>query len=79
MGIIIWAAMMGDFHLTYPWIFLGVVIGEIGAIIAFYVKKESDRPSFVNNTTSNIGFPPSAIGKRILDGEDKDDSDEIPL
>ena len=79
MGIIIWAAMMGDFHLTYPWIFLGVVIGEIGAIIAFYVKKESDRPSFVNNTTSNIGFPPSAIERRILDGEDKDDSDEIPL
>lgn len=76
MWFIVYAATTaGEFHAAEAWASWGVAIAGIGSMAAYYVKKDSDRPSFVNNTVSNIHVPE----RKILDGEDKDDSDEIPL
>lgn len=77
--MIVWAGRTGDFHVSYPWIFFGTIIGEIGLILGYYIKKESDRPSFVNNTVSNIGFPADAKEKKIMDVEDESDPETMPL
>lgn len=75
MWFIHYAALRGDFHVNAAWSAWGVGITAIGTLAGYYVNKESNRPSFVNNTVSNIHIPEA----RVLEGEDESDPQTMPI
>lgn len=77
MWFISYAASFGDFHVNAAWSAWGIAVTAVGSLAAYYVKKDSDRPSFVNNTVSNINIPKGK--EKILPEEDESDPVKMPL
>lgn len=78
MWFIYFAAVRGEFHAVAAWSSWAATITAMATLAGFYIKKDSDRPSFVNNTVSNIHVP-ELMERKVLDGEDESDPAETPL
>ena len=71
--IIYKASQSAIFELSAPWITFGTIVTTIGAVIGYYVNRESHRPSLMN---TNIITP---TVHKLMNGEDESDPEEIPL
>ncbi len=74
MYIILDASKKSIFEIAAAWTAYGIGVTTIGAIIGYYVNKESLRPSIFGGI---MDFA-SPVYKE-LPGEDESDPDEIPL
>lgn len=61
------------FDVSAPWIAFGTIVTSISAILGYYLNRETARPSLLTNNTF---IQPV---KKILDGEDFSDPEDIPL
>lgn len=68
MYVIVSASHLEVFELASAWGAWASAISGVGVLIGYYVNKDTQRPSFVNNTI--IGMP---------NNEDHDDPEDIPL
>lgn len=67
--VVIKAAMIGQYDLASTWMALATMVTAIATVSGYYLSRETSRPSFINNTTVDVGA--------IL--EDESDPEEIPL
>lgn len=63
-------ALLGDTNPVAAWSAWGTIVTAIATLAGYYVNKDTQRPSDVINTITNVDLN--------LD-EDEDDPDEIPL
>lgn len=70
MYIILTASFSGFFELAAAWTAWGICVTSIATLIGYYVNKDTQRPSFINNTIVDIGDALS---------EDESDDEDIPL
>jgi hypothetical protein len=67
--VIIKATTLGKYDLASTWMSLATMVTAIATVSGYYLSRETSRPSFVNNTTVDVGG--------LL--EDESDPEEIPL
>jgi len=70
--IIFRAAEISLYEVNAPWIFLGTAVTAFATLAGYYINKESHRPSLM----TQVFNPPV---KRIMDGEDESDDEDMPI
>jgi multidrug transporter EmrE-like cation transporter len=74
MYVIIKSLELGDTSSVSAWAAWSAIATTIGMLAGYYVNKETNRPSFVNQTHVNLS---QNTGEEL--GEDYSDPESIPL